>query len=457
MAKENNTGSFVAAIVLGSSKVTGLVGRKEPDGNIRVLSYVAHAATDFVSKGRIFNVEKATSCFKAIREQLEEQVNRTINPFYVAIDCMGTRSVLNNIEKAYHERLTITQEILDSLLLLNREGKPIDRIYLDAIPLEYKLGSITTTEPLGVMTESIRTQYLNISCNAVAVETIESCFRKAGITIARTQLAATQLATVVTSEQERTSGAVFIDMGSETTTVAVYKGKLLRHLAVIPLGGANITRDIATVLNCEEGEAEKLKRTYGYPDFKELEERESEMIYLRDGGRAVKETELAEIIEARVEEIVQNIKHQVELSGYNRENLVNGLFIIGGGAQLANLPTAFDNHFKEWNIRFLKTPSRLSVTVENKNFNEAGIYNVALALVENGEANSNAGARATQGELFPEDQPVVEVKPAEEVKPVEEEKAKEEPKPEKPKGPSGLARFWKKVKEGAKTMVSDDD
>ncbi|MCF0236706.1 MAG: cell division protein FtsA, partial [Bacteroidaceae bacterium] len=74
MAKENTTGSFVAAIALGSSKVTGIVGRKEQDGTIRVLSHVAHVSTDFISKGRVFNVEKATACFKTIREQLEEQV-----------------------------------------------------------------------------------------------------------------------------------------------------------------------------------------------------------------------------------------------------------------------------------------------------------------------------------------------------------------------------------------------
>lgn len=461
MAKENSN-SFVAAIVLGSSKVTGIVGRKEPEGIINVLAYVAIPSVDFINKGCVFNVEKMTTNLKTIRERLEEQVNRSIGRFYVAIDCKATRSIIHSINKEYHERLTITQELLDNLLVLNREEKAADRLYLESIPFEYKLGTIVTTEPLGVMTESIHTQFLNISCNATTVETIETCFRKAGLPIERTTLAATQLATVVTSEQERTSGCVFVDMGSETTTVAVYKGKLLRHLAVIPLGGANITRDIANILNCEESEAETLKRTYGYPDIQHPDDDSDQIIPLRDGNRTYKQGDLYDIIGARVEEIVQNIKHQIDLSGFTRENLVNGLFLIGGAAQLPNIGRAFDAHFKDWNIRFSKTPTRLSVSCENRNFNDGGTFNVALAMVVNGEANCNAGERTVQKDLFESHPTSVPADPAPESTPTpapEPESESQEPTPtvkEKSKT-SIFSKFFSKTKKTLSGLVTEED
>lgn len=464
MAKDNYNNGFVAAFVLGSSKVTGIVGRKEPEGIINVLAYAATPSIDFVNKGRVFNVEKMISNLRVIRELLEEQVNCTLSQAYLAIDCMGIRSTLNTVAKTYNERLTISAEIQQQLLLTNNEGRPADRLFLETIPLEYQLGSITTTEPLGVMTDSVRANFLNIVCNSTAIETIENCFHKANIPLVRTTLAATQLAGVVTSEQERTSGCVYIDMGSETTTVAVYKGKLLRHLAVIPLGGANITRDIAKVFNCEEAEAEELKRQYGYPDFEKIEAQGGEQITLRDGGRARPLSELAEIIDARVEEIVQNIKHQVEISGYNRDNLVNGLYIIGGGAQLPDIDRAFNHHFENWNVRILKTPTRLSVKCLDRNFNDSGIYNVALALVENGTENCNGGERRlTEGDLFaPEEhRPETETSDNE-----NEQNANETPAPtadpaaapaeQQPHTPKG-SNFWNKTMSWLKDIVREDD
>lgn len=459
MAKEQNNSNFVAAIILGSSKMTGIVGRKESTGSLTVLAHTAVPSTDFITKGRVYNVEKMMASLKSIKEALEEKTNRRISHVYTAIDCMGIRSIPNTVEKIYPQRETMTQEIINSILTDNREKGTEERIILEAIPLEYRLGSINTTEPIGVMSDSIKAHFLNIVCNRTAIETIESCFNKAGILIARQTLAATQLASIVTTEQERNAGCVFVDMGSETTSVAIYKGKSLRHLAVIPLGGANITRDIANVFNCDEAEAEDLKRTYGYPDFELLEKEGNEPIHLRDGGRNRSRQELAEIIDARVEEIVQNIKHQVEASGFNSENLVNGIYIIGGAGQLGNIGQCFEHHFKGWNTRILKTPSRIKVEGADYNFNETGLYNVGLALIENGDLNCNGGERPTAPtDLFaqeetPEPEPTeVPTSPLEPSVP-ETPQEEEAPKPTKPKGPG----FFTRVGNFLKNLVSEDE
>lgn len=409
----NNT-NIVAAIVLGSSRITGLVGTKEIDGSIRVKAHVAQPSSDFIGKGRVLNVEKMTTCLSGIKSQLEEQASCRIKQYYVAIGCLGLRSVTHEVSMQFPSVETITDNLLTTIAVKNKEGMPTGRDILEALPLEYRLGSAgtqITLEPKGMQTDYLQANFLNIICNTNTIATLYSCFRRANIELAggRLHIAAEHLASVLTTEQERTAGCVLVDIGCETTTVAIYKRNLLRHLVVIPLGSNSITRDIETVFHVEREEAEHLKRTHGYPTIDEDEDKT--IINLRDGGRTKKLSELNGIIDARVEEIVQNIKHQIELSQLSQETLVNGIYICGGGAQMKNIQSAFTNHFKEWMVRLVKTPSHLSVSSAVRNFNTDGTFNTAIALVFNGDVNCFGGE---YGGIFGESQ-IAEVPEVEEV------------------------------------------
>lgn len=466
---ENYNNSFVAALSLGSAHITGLVGVKEQDGSISVLSHIAVPSVDFISKGRVFNPEKMTKALRDIREHLENSVNRKISQMYVGINCMTMRSIPYTNSKNYHEQITITQEVIDQFLIENRQNRQSDHTFLETIPLEYRMGTATSNDPIGVMTDSIKVQFLNIVCHANIIETIKLCFNKAGISIATNapaggltsnlQIATLQMANCITTEQERTGGCAVIDMGSETTTVAVYKGKVLRHLAVIPLGANNITRDIAKVFTCDESEAEMLKTLAGYPNFEKIDD--TELIHLREGNRVRKPSELAEIIEARVEEILQNAKFQIESTKFNRESLVNGLYITGIGSQLENIGEAFENIFKDWQLRQSPTPARLRAKGTETDFNQFGTYNVCLALIDSGEQNCCGGLREEakpqpENDLFGDastEEPLPKLETEEEVEEVEQEKPKEKkPKKEKKSGPSIWSRFKNKLEE----MLSED-
>lgn len=470
---------FYAAITIGSTKVTGMVGRVDSEGVVNVLSYMAISSTDFIRKGRVYNVDKMTQCLKSIRERMENQLNCNIKQVYVALNCQGMRSTTHLEERTFPQRITVQQELIESLKADNRDKISQDQILIDSIPLEYTMGTFSTNEAVGVMTDRIRAQFLNIICNAGAIETIESSFRKAGLPIARHTMAADRLANVMTDEKERSTGCVFVDMGSETTTVAVYRGKLLRHFAVLPLGGLNITRDIAGIFNCEESEAEEFKRTYGYPEANRTDDN-SEVIHLRDGGRARPLAELYDIIEARTSEIVQNIKAQIEYAGYDSDTLVNGLYITGGAAQLPHLNVAFAQYFPNWNVHFDRLPNALAIRCNETLFNENAIYNVVLSVIRNADSNCNAGARAqTEKEpvLFKDDpDPSVEqtvtpetnittpeqvnpqVTQNEETTPQEKKEEKEEQKEEKkrPKENKGK-NFLKSLKSFLNNMVTDDE
>ena len=472
-----NTPNIVAAIVLGSSRIIGIVGSKEIDGTIRVKSHAAQSSADFIGKGRVLNVEKMTTCLTSIKARLEEQSSYKIKCFYVAIDCQGLRSVANEVSIHLPSSEIVTDELLASIVVRNKEGNPADRTILEAIPLEYRLGATgaqVSLEPKGMQTDHLQAKFLNIVCKTNTINTIATCFRKAGIEIAggRFLIAAEQLASIVTNEQERTTGCAIIDFGSETTTVAVYKGKLLRHLIVIPLGSNNITRDIENVFNVEKDEAEHLKRTHGYPALDDIDDKEE--IHLRDGGRVKKLTELANIIDARVEEIVQNVKHQIDISNYTHETLVNGIYICGGGAQMKNILSAFKNHFKdEWNVRIVKNANRLTVAYSEPNFNETGNMNTALAIIDNAESDCYGGeykglfdevetepsaeelaAKAAEEEAA---RKAAEEKAAEEAAAEEARKAAEEEERRKKKGPSKFGKFLKSVGEWGRGLVSEDD
>ena len=446
--------SFIAAIVLGSFQTTGIVGQKTTDGSIKVLSFTSALSSEFISKGRVYNLEKMTNCLKNIKEHLEEQINCNIGKFYVSVNCMGIRSVTNSVTIPFSSRETITPDVVRMVLEHNQETRSNDHLYLEAIPLEYRVGTMITNEPVGMQSDNIRADFLNISCNSTVIETIETCFRRAGITIAKLTLSTTDLGNVIPTEQERKSGCIFVDMGSQTTTVAVYKSRLLRHLAVIPLGSDNITQDIVKVFNCDENRAEELKRTYGYPDFQNLDDSEENHIVL-EGGRKYSQKSLAEIIEARVEEIIQNVAEQAKRANISFDKLVNGVIVTGGAAQLRNISKAFEQHFKDLNLRIVNTPPRLSVIADDHRFNQSGTYNVGLAIIETGEIDCNGGERIIPQEptLFTEEHSQAAETNAEipVVAPAIEEPAEPEtPKPAK-------ENIFKRVGKYLSSLVSDNE
>ena len=395
-----------------------------------------------------------TNCLKNIKEHLEEQINCNIGKFYVSVNCMGIRSVTNSVTIPFSSRETITPDVVRMVLEHNQETRSNDHLYLEAIPLEYRVGTMITNEPVGMQRDNYRADFLNISCNSTVIETIETCFRRAGITIAKLTLSTTDLGNVIPTEQERNSGCIFVDMGSQTTTVAVYKSRLLRHLAVIPLGSDNITQDIVKVFNCDENRAEELKRTYGYPDFQNLDDSEENHIVL-EGGRKYSQKSLAEIIEARVEEIIQNVAEQAKRANISFDKLVNGVIVTGGAAQLRNISKAFEQHFKDLNLRIVNTPPRLSVIADDHRFNQSGTYNVGLAIIETGEIDCNGGERIIPQEptLFTEEHSQAAETNAETpvVAPAIEEPAEPEtPKPAK-------ENIFKRVGKYLSSLVSDNE
>ena len=404
MAKEDN---FIVAIELGSSKVTALAGRKQPDGAIQVLACAQEPAENFIRKGRINNVNKMTQCILNMKEKLEQQLQKSVSRVYVGIGGMGMHTVANTVVKHFDSKVEITQEMVDAMCDENRNTASPDRDILESVPQEYRLGTQVQTDPVGILSDGIEGHFLNIVANQSVREEIRNCFRTAGVAIADLPITVQALADAMLTEPEKRSGCVFVDMGAETTSVAVYKNNLLRHLAVIPLGGANVNRDIMS-LQIEDDEAEELKLKYASAIADNSGEKRKPIV-LRD-GRHIDFDEFSGLVEARMEEIILNIKNQITLSKYDKGQLIGGLVITGGASHLKDIDKAFvrDTQFEKIRfVRNIRIPLRAG---EFGEFNADGDCNSAIALLDKGEMNCCGGSLG-QPTLFEEhkepEQPVL--------------------------------------------------
>ena len=386
MAAEEN---FIVAIELGSTKVTGIAGRKQPDGALQVLACVQEPSSTFIRKGRINNIIKMKSCIETVKERLEKSLKRNINRVYVGIGGMGMHTVQNTVVKNFPDKQIVTRGEVDEIIDKNAGSQPADKVILQAIIQEYKLGAQTQMDPVGIPTENIEGRFLNIITKKEVRENIENCFSQCGLEVVDMPITVLALADEMVSEPKRHSGCVFVDMGAETTSVAIYKNNILRHFAVIPLGGKNITDDIAS-LSIDESEAERIKKKYGTAFFNPTDEHVASIVL--ESGSSIPFEEFNGLVEARQEEIIKNVKRQIELSKYDKNQLIGGILLTGGAAKMDGIKVAVEKYtgFGSDKIQTIDTiPTILRQNIPN--FNKDGNCNAAIALLNKGEENCAGG------------------------------------------------------------------
>ena len=377
------TTEFIAAIELGSSKVTGIAGRKNSDGSMQVLAYAKEDSSSFIRKGIIYNLDKTAQSLTSIINKLEGDLKNSIAKVYVGIGGQSLRTVRNVVSRDLNEETIISQELVDAICDENLEIPLVDMDILDVAPQEYKIGNNLQADPVGVAGSHIEGRFLNIVARASIKKNLERCFEQAKIEIADLLISPLVTANAVLSESERRSGCALIDFGADTTTISVYKNNILRFLTVLPLGGNSITRDI-TSMQMEEEEAERLKITFGNVMYEEEESEEAATCQLEDGSRTVELQALNNIIEARAEEIITNVWNQIQLSGYD-DKLLSGI-ITGGAANLKNLDTMLRKRSKIEKIRTARS-IRNTIQTDSDLIKKDGTQNTLFGLLFEGKEN----------------------------------------------------------------------
>ncbi len=324
---------IIVAIDLGTSKITGVIGRRNENGVISVLHQESLSSENSIRRGTIYNIDKAGGIVKRIITLLGNKITGKVGQVYVSLAGQSVHSLILNEEISLSaEGGIVTSEVIDKLYAKAKKYQPDLKYNYAIADVEYFLDDKPEKNPVGVTCERIEAVFRIVVGRPNLIKNIQKVIEKSNVKIAGYIIGAISSADIVLTDEEKDLGCAFIDFGAGTTDLIVYKTGILRHFVTIPFGGKNITKDIAE-LNFVESDAEQYKMKFG----KAKDSNEGFAFSSPFSSKPdIDLVELNKVIVFRLDEITANIKEQIKLSGYGNE-LGSGVVITGGGSQLKNI------------------------------------------------------------------------------------------------------------------------
>ena len=390
---------LIVAIELGSSKMTGIAGRKNPDGSISILAVAKEDSTQYIRKGVAYNIERTAQGLSNIVNKLKNTLKTEIAQVYVGIGGQSIHSVKNPVIKELPQDTIVSQEMVNELMDTNRSMVYPDYEILDAITEEYKVGALFQDDPIGIQAEHLEGNFLNVLWRRSFYRNINKSLDNAGIKVAEMYLAPLAMADSVLTEAEKRAGCVLVDLGAETTTVSVYYRDKLRNIAVLPLGSSNITKDLESLQIDEiNAEAMKLKHASALTNEKDID---AEATLPIGDGRTILSRKFIQVVEARMLEIVENVKYLVPHEFADK--LLGGIVLTGGGSNMKNVEKLFHEVFGAEKVRIAKSTT-LNINKKDSDviLSEDGTTNTILGLLAKGDMN--CAGRAISDTLFDEEE-----------------------------------------------------
>ncbi|MGV3641325.1 MAG: cell division protein FtsA [Adhaeribacter sp.] len=331
---------IVVGLDIGTTKICALVGRKNEFGKLEILG-MGKAISEGVVRGIVSNIDKTVEAIKKAIRQAEEQSGINIGVVNVGIAGQHVKSLQHNgsITRATTDNEITVDDVNrltnDMYRLVTKPGDEIIHVMPQDYKVDYEEGIV---DPVGMSGVRLEGNFHIITAQSNAINNINKCVTRAGLEIENLILEPLASSMSVLSQEEKEAGVALIDIGGGTTDLAIFKDNIIRHAAVLPFGGNIITADIKQGCMVMQNQAELLKVKFGKAIADEASENEIVSIPgLRD--RTPKEISLknlAYIIEARMEEIIELVYSEIVRSGY-ANNLAAGIVITGGGSQLQNL------------------------------------------------------------------------------------------------------------------------
>lgn len=331
---------IIVGLDIGTTKIAVIVGRKNDFGKIEIIGY-GKVPSIGVKRGVVSNIENTV---QSIKEAVAEAALKSgVDIQFVNVGIAG-----QHIKSLQHRGTMIrtqtdteiSQQDIDNLCnsMYNLNMSPGEEI-LEVIPQEFSVdGEHGIRQPKGMIGSSLDANFHIIIGQTAAAKNIYKCVRRAGLEVVELILEPIASTEAVLSEEEKEAGVVLVDIGGGTSDIAIFHEGIIRHTAVIPLGGEIITDDIKEGCSIIKKHAEELKVKFGSALASENKDEEIVAIPgLR--GRPPKEISLknlASIIQARMEEIIEHIYYEIKSSGYEKK-LIGGIVLTGGGAQMKHI------------------------------------------------------------------------------------------------------------------------
>ena len=359
----NSDKDFVVAVELGSSKISGIAGKKK-DGTMQILAYAEEKTAGCVKRGVVYNIEKTYQSINTIISKLEAVLKTKITRAYVGLGGQSVRSYKCMIRRNLLTQSYITNEAIDAIRQESYEIPFNDYEVLENYPQEYVVDSSVIADPVGVMGTNIEGEFLDVIAKNNLRANIDTVFANAGVDIVEGLISPLQLANSVLTDAEKRSGCALVDLGADTTTLVVYKNNIVRYLVTIPLGCNNMNKDLST-LPIDDAETEDVKLKYGdaCQEFESSEESEPQY-YTTSDGRQIDVATIRNVIEARMGEIIANVSNQIVNSDYSGK-LLAGLVITGGGSSMKNIVKAFTKSTKIDKVRIAAKVNQMVVKTSN--------------------------------------------------------------------------------------------
>jgi cell division protein FtsA len=338
---------IVVALDIGTTKVCAIAGRRNAYGKIEILG-VGKVQSEGVLRGVVSNIDKTVKAIQEAVDMAEKSINYEIRVVHVGIAGQHIKSL--------HNRGILTREDAQSEIAREEVEKvirdmhrialaPGDKI-LHVIPQEFTVDEEAgIIDPVGMSGARLEGNFHIITGKLSAANNILRSVEKAGLQVADMTLEPIASASSVLSEKEKTAGVALVDIGGGTTDITIFQEGIIRHTAVIPFGGHIITKDIKEGCTVMEEQAEKLKVKFGSALADEIIDNRIITISGINGreSKEISERNLARIIQARMEEILDYVVWEIRRTGYERK-LIAGLVLTGGGSLLRHLDLLSEYH-----------------------------------------------------------------------------------------------------------------
>lgn len=327
-------GDIIVGVDIGTSKICSVVGEVNNFGQIEIICNTSYKCSG-LKKGKIINEEEIILSLAKTIKDAEDETNLKINSAYVTIPGKYVTIVQNSITKDVKDKYSgiSVRDVQSAIMQVKDIDIPDGQTLIDIVPDKITLENGTVvTDPVGNLSSSFTISAQVILAEKEYVRQLNNIFKKVGLEIDGIVPITLAERNLILDTNELHDNIMLLDIGAGNTDIGVFEGSTFLYTNSIPLGGDNITNDIALVLNISEEEADKLKRQYGLA-LKSFIDNDNDIILntCKDSNKnkIIKSSELIEIIEARIEEMFSIINKDITNQGLKQK--INNVVLTGQG------------------------------------------------------------------------------------------------------------------------------
>ena len=327
-------GDIIVGVDIGTSKVCTVVGEVNNFGQIEIICNTSYKCNG-LKKGKIINEDEIILSLAKTIKDAEDETNLKINSAYVTIPGKYATIVQNSVTKEAKDKYAgiSVRDVQNAIMQVKDIEIPDGKTLIDVVPDKITLENGTVvSDPVGNLSASFTISAQVILAEKDYVRQLHNIFKKAGLEIDGIVPITLAERNLILDTNELHDNIMLLDIGAGNTDIGVFEGSTFLYTNSIPLGGDNITNDIALVLNISEEEADKLKRQYGLA-LKSFIDNDNDIILntCKDNtkNKIIKSSELIEIIEARIEEIFSIINKDITSHGLKQK--INNVILTGQG------------------------------------------------------------------------------------------------------------------------------